>query len=261
MSHHGSHDPQLQMERRQARWRWPLVALLLATVPAFYVELLDAHARWGAGAVYLLAAVALLAVRWRDWRRHSGQGGRHLRLDALLVPGLLVSALLPASAESLGALVWRLAVSALTLVCLGMLLRPWVERGSLRHVLMLTGSVLGACGAGFWWLEPSTPTLADGLWLAFTTAATVGYGDVVPTTTASKIFSVFVVLLGYAALSLVTAAIAARWVQSSERQMERDILHEMHREVRELRAEIAQLRGALAASSAEAPAPPSEPPR
>ncbi|MBH9551298.1 ion transporter [Inhella sp. 4Y17] len=122
------------------------------------------------------------------------------------------------------------------------LIRPWITRGSLRHLLALAVVVLGACGIGFWLLEPKAVSLADGLWLAFTTAATVGYGDIVPTTTASKIFSVFVVLLGYAALSLVTAAIAAMWVETTERQVERDILNELHREVKALRAEIEQLR-------------------
>ncbi|WP_326536697.1 potassium channel family protein [Pseudorhodoferax sp.] len=238
----------------QPRWQWLLMAALLATIPAFYLELLDAEARWGAGAVYLLAALILLAARWHQWHLHADQGGHHLELDALLVPGLLVSALLPPSVESQVALIWRMVVSGGTLACLVVLLRPWLKRGSLRHVLTLSLSVMGACGLGFWWLEPSTKTLADGLWLAFTTAATVGYGDVVPTTTASKIFAVFVVLIGYAALSLVTAAVAASWVQTSEKQMERDILHELHREVRELRRELAQLRELVQPPDADADA-------
>jgi voltage-gated potassium channel len=112
----------------------------------------------------------------------------------------------------------------------------------MAYVMSAALGVLLLSGAGFWWLEPATPTLADGLWLAFTTAATVGYGDVVPTTLASKIFSVFVVLLGYGVLSVVTAAIASAWVESDERRMEREILHDLHREVAALRAEIAALR-------------------
>jgi voltage-gated potassium channel len=102
--------------------------------------------------------------------------------------------------------------------------------------------VLLACGLGFWWLEPTTPTLADGMWLAFTTAATVGYGDVVPTTAASKIFSVFVVLLGFGVLTLVTAAIATKWVETEERLIEREIIHDMRHEMALLRRELAALR-------------------
>ena len=95
----------------QPRWQWLLMAALLATIPAFYLELLDAEARWGAGAVYLLAALILLAARWHQWHLHADQGGHHLELDALLVPGLLVSALLPPSVESQAALIWRMVVS------------------------------------------------------------------------------------------------------------------------------------------------------
>ena len=222
-----------------------MLAVLLATIPAFYAELLEASARWASGAVYLLAAVVMALARWR--LRHQAQAGWEVRkwLDALLVPGLAIAAVLPASADSQGALVWRLAVSGLILLRMVSLVQAWLTRGSLHHVLALSLAVLGACGIGFWLLEPRAITLADGLWLAFTTAATVGYGDIVPTTPASKIFAVFVVLLGYAALSLVTASIAAMWVESTERQVEQDILNELHREVKALRSELAALRGRL----------------
>ena len=63
-----------------------------------------------------------------------------------------------------------------------------------------------------------------------------------PSTPAAKIFAVFVVLLGYAVLSLVTAAIAAMWVETTERRIEHDILRELHLEVSALRAEVSALR-------------------
>ncbi|NZD57102.1 ion transporter [Sphaerotilus montanus] len=118
------------------------------------------------------------------------------------------------------------------------LLQHLLARDSLPSLLGAAVLVLLLCGAGFWWIEPRTPTLADGLWLAFTTAATVGYGDVVPSTPASKVFAVFVVLLGFGILSLVTASIAAMWVESSERRMEHDILRDLHAEIGQLRAEL-----------------------
>lgn len=102
--------------------------------------------------------------------------------------------------------------------------------------------LLVGCGVIYWWIEPRTPTFVDGLWLAFVTAYTIGYGDLVPSTHASRIFSVFVVLLGFAVLSLVTAAIAALFVETQERRIEREILHDLHRQLQGLRDELAALR-------------------
>jgi voltage-gated potassium channel len=125
-------------------------------------------------------------------------------------------------------------------------LQHLITRGGLTYLLMVAVLVLLGCGLGFWWLEPTTPTLADGMWLAFTTAATVGYGDIVPTTPAAKIFSVFVVLLGFGVLTLVTAAIATSWVETEERRIEREILRDMRREMASVRHELAELREELA---------------
>ena len=111
---------------------------------------------------------------------------------------------------------------------------------------MLCLLILGLGGVGFWIVEPRAVTLADGLWLAFTTAATVGYGDIVPSTHLSRAFAVLVVLLGLAVLSLVTASVAAMFVETEERQIERDLMHaigalrgevkSLHDELRELKA-------------------------
>lgn len=106
-------------------------------------------------------------------------------------------------------------------------------------VIMLFG------GAGFWVLEPRVLTLQEGLWLAFTTAATVGYGDVVPHTHAGRVFAALMVLLGLSVLSLVTASLAAIFVeQEVEDEVhagERQIEHELMREIRALREQVQAL--------------------
>jgi voltage-gated potassium channel len=112
-----------------------------------------------------------------------------------------------------------------------------ITRRGLVYSLVLCLLILGLGGVGFWLLEPRAITLSDGLWLAFTTAATVGYGDIVPSTHASRAFSVVVVLLGLAVLSLVTASVAAMFVETEERQIERDLM----REIGALRAEVHHL--------------------
>ncbi|WP_041388900.1 potassium channel family protein [Polaromonas sp. JS666] len=121
-----------------------------------------------------------------------------------------------------------------------------VTRRGVMYSLVLCLLILGLGGVGFWVIEPRAVTLSDGLWLAFTTAATVGYGDIVPSTHLSRAFAVLVVLLGLAVLSLVTASVAAMFVETEERQIERDLMHaigalrvevkSLHDELRELKA-------------------------
>jgi voltage-gated potassium channel len=122
----------------------------------------------------------------------------------------------------------------------------WIILRRLLWQLSLAGVLLLACGGVYWWVEPHTPSFSDGLWLAFVTASTIGYGDIVPSTHASRIFSVFVVLLGFSVLSLVTAAIAAVFVESQERRIEREILHDMHRQLKAVRDELDSLRADIA---------------
>ena len=119
-----------------------------------------------------------------------------------------------------------------------------VTRRGLIYSLVLCLFILGLGGLGFWALEPRALTFSDGLWLAFTTAATVGYGDIVPSTHSSRMFAVLVVLLGLAVLSLVTASVAAMFVETEERQIERDLMQEigaLRAEVRKLHDEVRDL--------------------
>jgi voltage-gated potassium channel len=120
-----------------------------------------------------------------------------------------------------------------------------ITRRGLLYSLAVCLLILSLGGVGFWILEPKAHTFSDGLWLAFTTAATVGYGDIVPSTHASRAFSVIVVLLGLAVLSLVTASVAAMFVEVEERQIERDLMHEigaLRAEVRSLHDELRELK-------------------
>lgn len=115
-------------------------------------------------------------------------------------------------------------------------------RQGLIYSLLLAVGILGLGGLGFWLIDPRITTLSDGLWLAFTTAATVGFGDVVPSTEASRAFSVVVVLLGLAVLSLVTASLSAIFVEKEVQDEERQIEKDLMREIGHLRHEVAELR-------------------
>jgi voltage-gated potassium channel len=132
---------------------------------------------------------------------------------------------------------------------MSMLLAKWVAPCNLLHILAVAVGLLAISGAGFYWLEPSVGSYADGLWLGFVTGATVGHGDVVPTSPGARLFAVFIVLLGYAIFSVVTATISAIFVGQDETTFEK----ELHADIRSLREEIAGLRADMqhAASAAK----------
>lgn len=131
-------------------------------------------------------------------------------------------------------------------------IRSLVHQG-LVYSLLLAVAILGLGGVGFWMIDPRIDNLADGLWLAFTTAATVGYGDLVPHTPASRLFSVLVVLLGLAVLSLVTASLSAIFVEKEVEAEERAIEKELRHELRLLREELHSLRQEVLARQTDRP--------
>lgn len=137
--------------------------------------------------------------------------------------------------------------------------RHKVVRRGLTYSLILVVVILVIGGIGFWMLDPKVNTLQDGLWLSFTTAATVGYGDMVPSTPWSRAFAVLVVLLGLSVLSLVTASLAAIFVEKDVVEDERRVEAELLREIRHLRNEVHLLRRSMDLPAGDGDRPSSAP--
>ena len=62
------------------------------------------------------------------------------------------------------------------------------------------------------------PTIWLGMWWALQTVTTVGYGDIVPTTTAGRAVATLLLLGGLAFISVVTATITSGFVARAQRQ-------------------------------------------
>ena len=130
-----------------------------------------------------------------------------------------------------------------------------IARRGVLYSLVLCCLILLIGGVGFWLIDPRVHTLADGLWMAFTTAATVGYGDLVPSTHASRGFAVVVVLLGLAVLSLATASLAAIFVEKDVAEEEDLLAKDLLREINLLRDDIRALRDEVQCMRASPPQP------
>lgn len=65
-------------------------------------------------------------------------------------------------------------------------------------------------------------TFWDALWWAITTITTVGYGDTYPTTPSGRIVAALVMLVGIALFGVLTAGVAAYFVERSEEEEEKE---------------------------------------
>ena len=62
------------------------------------------------------------------------------------------------------------------------------------------------------------PTIWLGMWWSLQTVTTVGYGDVVPVSTAGRVLASFMLLGGLALISVVTASITSGFVARAQQQ-------------------------------------------
>jgi len=79
-------------------------------------------------------------------------------------------------------------------------------------------SVLGMFGLGWLFSAVETTqhlTVGDGVWFALVTAATVGYGDIVPSNTAGRLIASALMILGLVVVGLLTGAIAERFTRTT----------------------------------------------
>jgi voltage-gated potassium channel len=84
-------------------------------------------------------------------------------------------------------------------------------------------------------------SLWDGIWWAVTTITTVGYGDIYPKSVGGRLIAMVVMVVGIAVASVLTAAIASRFVRDERESETTEILQTLQRleaDVREIKASL-----------------------
>jgi len=109
--------------------------------------------------------------------------------------------------------------------------RKFLARNQLGVTLLVALFIIIASGILIAGIDPAIDNIWDGFWWAWVTVTTVGYGDIVPSSPAGKVFAGLLILFGLGLFSLITASFSA-FLLSRE---EEEILKEEREELRQLR--------------------------
>lgn len=104
--------------------------------------------------------------------------------------------------------------------------RQILSRNHLGTTLLVAMGIIVIGGVMMAGIDPAISSIGQGLWWAWVTVTTVGYGDVVPTSDAGKLFGAFLILLGIGMFSLLTASFSAFFISKEEtaNNLDREIL-------------------------------------
>jgi voltage-gated potassium channel len=99
--------------------------------------------------------------------------------------------------------------------------KPLTARRAAAIIASVTVSITIISGVVMHFTDEKTyPNVGDGLWWAMQTVTTVGYGDLVPTSTAGRIVAALVMVVGIGFLTVVTAAITSAFIESAKRRLQ-----------------------------------------
>ena len=113
------------------------------------------------------------------------------------------------------------------------------ETGRILWLVMASITTLVVAFGVIMWLvdRKDFPTVGIALWWAVSTVTTVGYGDVVPTTTGGRFVATGLMIVGFASLSLLTGIVASLLVSRQTAAQARETIVEVETRL----AEIEQL--------------------
>jgi len=115
---------------------------------------------------------------------------------------------------------FRLVLAVMILARLSKSVRVMLSRHQLGNTLVVAFITMVVSGIIISRIDPSIGTVWDGMWWAWATMSTVGYGDVVPHSAAGRLFGSLLILFGVVLLSLLTANMAAFFIGGDAKKVE-----------------------------------------
>lgn len=134
----------------------------------------------------------------------------------------------------------RLVLVVVLLARLSRNVRKLLSRHQLGTTLAVAFVTMVLSGIVVSRIDPSIGTIWDGMWWAWVTMATVGYGDVVPHNAAGRLFGSLLILFGVVLISMLTANLAAFFIGGDVEKMEQEE-KEADRHLKEISARLERI--------------------
>ena len=113
----------------------------------------------------------------------------------------------------------RLVIIFALITHVGSRVRAMLSRNELGATLLATVIIIILSGVLMAAIDPAIGTPWDGIWWAWVTIATVGYGDVVPISPAGRALASIIILFGMGLFAMITASFAAFFIRQDEEKI------------------------------------------
>lgn len=207
------------------RFEIPVLVAALAVVPVIFMEgsanaTVLSVAGWANWTIWAVFALEYGTVMWLTDRKAAYTRLAWLDVFIIIVslpllPSLLASTRLLRLAR-LGRVlrILRLVRLATVITRGGLAARAIFRKRGLGYIILITILVAMGVGGAYAILEDSP--VGDSLWWAIVTMTTVGYGDMFPVTVGGRVAATVLMLLGIGFLAVLTATVAAYFVESGD---------------------------------------------
>ena len=130
------------------------------------------------------------------------------------------------------------ALRVLRLVYFFALIIPWVAisikfltDNRLDTTIFAVMGIIVLAGVMIVQIDPNIATIKEGVWWAWVTISTVGYGDVVPTSTMGRVLAAILILIGMGLFSVITANFAVLLIQQEKKKQ----WENLHKDIKEIK--------------------------
>lgn len=209
---------------RAKRWGMffeaPMLLLAIWIVAEWYLIANDSYShQWATITnrvilVFFVLETVLLATRVRDTKFYLRTNWMNILIILMGIPLLWHE---QPYAGALRAL--RILLLFGILVEMSSTTRAMLRRNHIGLTLFVVAIIVIMAGTSIAAIDPAIETPWDGIWWAWVTVTTVGYGDIVPESPQGKIFGGLLMILGLGLFSLITASFSAFLIAREEEEL------------------------------------------